>query len=89
MSSYKTLLSLILFPTPVISAQHASKVVVSENGKTYTGVLGLGSTEDLVMLEGLLDDLVPQKMNDIFRFLDELPASSVSTGRGPCNGKLC
>ena len=79
MSSYKTLLSLILFPTPVISAQHASKVVVSENGKTYTGVLGLGSVDDLVMFSGDghrltisksdIDDLFPGKVPTVLEGL--------------------
>ncbi len=99
---------------PVTSAQHFSEVVVTENGKKYTGVPGLGPADDLVMLqgdgrrntiaksdiddlfpgkvsmvpEGLLDNLVLQEMSNLFAFLDELPTLSVSTGRGPDNGKL-
>jgi putative heme-binding domain-containing protein len=47
----KEILESILFPSHVISDQFASKVVVTNSGKTYTGIVGGGGTETVVVLQ--------------------------------------
>jgi putative heme-binding domain-containing protein len=47
----KEILESILFPSQVISDQYASKTVVTEDGKTYTGLVAPAGEEAVTILQ--------------------------------------
>ncbi|MCB9875634.1 MAG: HEAT repeat domain-containing protein [Planctomycetaceae bacterium] len=47
----KEVLQSILFPSHVISSQHAAKTIVTTNGRSYTGIVGAGAAGAKIVLQ--------------------------------------
>ncbi|HEX4130842.1 MAG TPA: HEAT repeat domain-containing protein [Pirellulales bacterium] len=59
----KEILQSIMFPSQVVSDQYASKTVVTDDGLTYTGIVGAGSAGSIVVLQSNGEKVVLDKEN--------------------------
>ncbi len=85
----KQLLESILYPSHVISDQYASKTVLTNNGRTYTGIVAGGGQDEIVVLQSTgdkvtiaekdIDEIVPSRKSSMPEgLLDPLTLEEIS-----------
>lgn len=85
----KQLLESILYPSHVISDQYASKTVLTNSGRTYSGIVGGGGQDEVVVLQATgekvriekddIDEIVPNRKSSMPEgLLDTLTLEEIS-----------
>ena len=85
----KQLLESILYPSHVISDQYASRTVLTNNGRTFTGIVAGGGQDEIVVLQSTgekvriekndIDEIVPSRKSSMPEgLLDTLTLEEIS-----------
>jgi putative heme-binding domain-containing protein len=85
----KQLLESILYPSHVISDQYASKTVLTNSGRTYSGIVAGGGQDDIVVLQSTgekvrvdkddIDEIIPNRKSSMPEgLLDNLTLEEIS-----------